>query len=442
MIEIPVLLFGLSFVVGAVVGLEREYTHDEKSANTIKSEHGMGIRSYSLLSFIGGLTGYLTNMGNPLGWIAAGLAGLLIVSNYIISSIHTKDHGVTSEIGALATFFLGALLFVPGVSVSLVLALTFAVTFLLSRKQDIKSMAQSLHQFETNAFFMYGVIALVILPFLPNTWIKIGDLTLLIQLASAYHIPLERFTLVELINPYRLWLVVTLITGIDLLGYLLQKLLGGQKGWLIASLTGGFVSSTASTLALAQRSRKSASATPLVTAAVLANTASFVQMLILVLPLNAEFFTHASTFFAVLLLSGVVVSILLNMRSVGGSQPLSQSTSVFSIPSAFKFAVIFSVIRAGSQIARLLIGENGVILTSAIGAVAGMDAVVITIADLAGTSLSYQNALGALAIANTVNLGMKILYAKTNGSLSFFRQFAVALGTLIILSVTSLLISG
>lgn len=441
MIEIPVLLFGVSFVVGAIVGLEREYTHDEKQANTIKSEHGMGIRSYSLLSFVGGLTGYFTQTGSPLGLISAGLAGLLIISSYIISSIHTKDHGVTSELGALATFFLGALLFVPGISVSLVLALTFVVTFLLSRKQEIKTMARSLHQFETNAFVMYGIIALVILPFLPNIWIKLGDLTLFTQLMKAYNISLERFAAVELINPYRLWLVVTLITGIDLLGYLLQKVFGGQKGWLLAALTGGFVSSTASTLALAQRSKKMTSATALVTAAILANTASFVQMMILVLPLNSTFFTYASTFFAVLLLSGIAVSIFLNTKSKGGSQPLAQSSSVFSISSALKFAVIFSVIRAGSQATRLLIGESGVILTSAIGAVAGMDAVVITIADLAGKSLSYQNALGALAIANTVNLGTKIFYAKTNGSSSFYRLFALSIGIVIITSIATLLIA-
>jgi len=439
--ELPVLLFGVSFVVGAIVGLEREYSHDEKNVTASKREHAMGIRSYSLLSFVGGLTGFLSQTGNPLGWIAATLTGLLIVSYYIVSSMHTKDHGVTSEIGALATFFLGALLFFPTVSVSFVLALTFVVTFLLSRKQEIKNMAKSLHQFETNAFFMYGIIALVILPFLPNAWVKLQDLTLLIQLAAAYHIPLERFMNVELINPYRLWLVVTLITGIDLLGYLLQKVFGGQKGWLLAALTGGFVSSTASTLTLAQRSKKMASATALVTAAILANTASFVQMMILVLPLNTAFFTYASTFFAVLLASGIAVSVYLNMKSTGTSKPLAQSTSVFSIPSALKFAVIFSVIRSGSQVARLLIGESGIILTSAVGAVAGMDAVVITIADLAGKSLSYQNALGALAIANTVNLGTKIFYAKTNGSASFYRLFALSVGIVIITSIATLLIA-
>lgn len=432
------LRFGLSFLVGAIVGLEREYQHDEKGSR-MKRETSMGIRTFSLISFLGGICGWLTVTGNPLGIVAAVLTGTILIAYYIISSLRTQDHGLTSEVGALATFFMGALLFFPQFPIALVFAATFVITFLLSRKAEIKSTVQSLHSFETNAFVLYGIIALVILPFLPNTWIHVGDLGLLNQLAAAYNLPLTRFADIELMNPYRLWLVVTLITGIDLLGYGLQKLMGGKKGWLLAAISGGFISSTAATLALAQRSKKMTDATALVTAAVLSNTASFVQMMLLVLPLNTAFFTSGSLFFASLLITGIAVSALLHFRASGTTQQTQAATSVFSLQSALKFAVIFSLIRTGSQVARQLFGESGVIFTSAIGAVAGMDAVVITIADMAGKSLTFPNALGALAVANTVNLGMKIFYAKTSGSPAFFRMFAVAMAVIIVVSVLSLL---
>jgi len=434
------LRFGLSFLVGAIIGLEREYQHDEKGSR-VKRETSMGIRTYSLLSFLGGICGWLTSIGSPLGIVAAIITGVMLVSYYIISSIRTRDHGPTSEIGAIATFFMGALLFFPQFPIALVFAATFVITFLLSRKAEIKSIVQSLHSFETNAFVMYGIIALVILPFLPNTWIHVGDLAFINQLAAAYNAPLDRFAAIELINPYRLWLVVTLITGIDLLGYGLQKLLGGKKGWLLAAISGGFISSTAATLALAQRSKKGGDITALVTAAVLSNTASFVQMMLLVLPLNAVFFTNSSLFFAVLLATGIAVSMWFHFRSTSTTQQTQAATSVFSLQSALKFAVIFSLIRTGSQLARQLFGESGVIFTSAIGAIAGMDAIVITIADMAGKSLSFSNALAALAVANTVNLGMKIFYAKINGSPVFFRQFAVAMTIIILTSVLALLVA-
>ena len=432
------LRFGLSFLVGAIIGLEREYQHDEKGSK-VKRETSMGIRTFSLISFMGGICGWLTATGNPLGLVAAILTGAMLIAYYVISSIRTRDHGLTSEIGAMATFFMGALLFFPKFPIALVFAATFVTTFLLSRKAEIKSTVRSLHSFETNAFVLYGIIALVILPFLPNTWIHVGDLGLLNQLAAAYHAPLDRFASIELINPYRLWLVVTLITGIDLLGYGLQKLLGGKKGWLLAAISGGFISSTAATLALAQRSKKMTDATALVTAAVLSNTTSFVQMMLLVLPLNTAFFTSSSLFFAALLITGIIVSAFLHFRSGNATGESKAATSIFSLHSALKFAVLFSVIRTGSQVARQLFGESGVIFTSAIGAVAGMDAVTITLADMAGKSLSFTNALGALAVANTVNLGMKIFYAKTNGSPAFFRKFAMAMTIIILVSILTLL---
>jgi uncharacterized membrane protein (DUF4010 family) len=432
------LRLGLSFIIGAIVGLEREYQHDEKGSK-VKRAHSMGIRTYALISFLGGLCGYFASIANPLMWFVAGITGLMIVANYTLSSLKTGDYGPTSEYGAVATFFIGTLLFVPAFPLSLIFATTLLVTFLLSRKEEIKSITYSLHRAETNAFVMYGVIALVILPFLPNTWIRVGDLSLFVQLATAYNMPIAQFASIELLNPYRLWLVVTLITGIDLLGYLLQKILGGQKGWLLAAITGGFISSTASTLALAQRSKKTSRPIALVTAAILANTTSFVQMMLLVLPLNATFFTYSSLFFAVLLASGVVVSVILNLRAREGSQPIPSGTTVFSLHSALKFALIFSLIRSGSQVARQVFGESGVIITSAFGAIAGMDAIVITIADMAGKSLTFSNALIALVVANTVNLGTKILYAKTNGSPAFFRLFALSVCVIIAASIATLL---
>lgn len=434
------LRLGLSFLIGAIVGLEREYQHDEKGSK-VKRTHSMGIRTYALISFLGGLCGYLGSIANPLMWFVAGITGVMIVANYVLSSIKTGDHGPTSEYGAVATFFMGTLLFVPSFPLALIFAATLLVTFLLSRKEEIKAITHSLHRAETNAFVMYGVVALVILPFLPNTWIRLGDLSLIMQLAHAYNLPIAQFSSIELINPYRLWLVVTLITGIDLLGYLLQKMLGGQKGWLLAAITGGFISSTASTLALAQRSKKTTQTTSLVTAAILANTTSFVQMMLLVLPLNAEFFTYSSLFFAVLLASGVIVSIALNIKAKEGSKPIPSGTSVFSLHSALKFALIFSAIRTSSQLARQVFGESGVIITSAFGAIAGMDAIVITIADMAGKSLTFSNALMALVVANTVNLSTKILYAKTNGSSAFFRLFAIAICVIIVASIATLFAS-
>lgn len=429
------------FLIGAVIGFEREYTHDEKSSR-IKRMTSMGLRSYAIISFLGALSGLLTIHLPILGAVVAAASTILIVTYYIFSSMRTKDYGPTSELGAIATFFLGALLFVPGVNTAIILACTFVVAFLLSRKNEIKAFAYKAHRMETNAFVMYGVISLVILPLLPNVWTRVGDISLVTGLAHAWNVSLGDMAKVELFNPYRLWLVVTLITGIDFLGYILQKLIGGNKGWLLAAVSGGFVSSTSTTIALAHRSRSNISLTKsLVAAAILANTTSFVQMILLILPVNPAFFAYTTPFFLALLGSGAAMSLGMHLLSRGDKQPkqTSETDTVFSLASAVKFAVTFSLIRTGSSVARILLGTNGVIMTNALGAMAGMDAVTLTLSDLSGASLSYKTGITALALANSVNLITKIVYAKSHASPAFFHIFAGSIGIIIATSIASLI---
>lgn len=433
--------FFAAILVGAVIGLEREYQHDEKIPSKTIREKNMGVRSYALISLLGGLCGFFAPISGILAAVLAATAGVLILSYYVLSSHNTKDHGLTSEIGAIISFALGVGALLPSLPLEITAALTIIVTFLLSRKNEIKRMSYSLHQFETNAFVLYGIIALVILPFLPNAWITIGDFTILRQMVTAYNGTLGTYADIQLINPYRLWLIVTFITGIDMAGYILQKTVGGQKGWMLTAISSGFLSSTSATIAFSRQSKAAQSVVKLVSAAILSNTTSFVQIALLILPVNAPFFTVAAPFLGTIVLCGITISLLtLLRRSPHLSSRAITSTTVFSLRSAVTFAVIFSVIRTASQIAKLVFGEHSIILTSAVGAVAGMDAVVISLADLAGRTISYQTALISLVLANTVNLVIKVIYAKTNGSAAFFRGFAVSIFLIIGSSIVSFIL--
>ena len=59
----------------------------------------------------------------------------------------------------------------------------------------------------------------------------------------------------QALNPYKLWLLVILIAGLSLAGYIAARWLGSGRGTVITGLTGGLVSSTAVTLSFARRSR-------------------------------------------------------------------------------------------------------------------------------------------------------------------------------------------
>jgi hypothetical protein len=82
----------------------------------------------------------------------------------------------------------------------------------------------------------FAIITAIILPVLPNQ--------------SFWEAPFD------VLNPYKIWLMVVLISGIGFLGYILVKLVGSRHGIGLTGFLGGLVSSTAVTLTFAQRSQK------------------------------------------------------------------------------------------------------------------------------------------------------------------------------------------
>ena len=54
------------------------------------------------------------------------------------------------------------------------------------------------------------------------------------------------------LNPYHIWLMVVLVSGLSLAGYLVLRFIGTGKSLLLVGMSGGLVSSTATTLVYAR----------------------------------------------------------------------------------------------------------------------------------------------------------------------------------------------
>ena len=104
--------------------------------------------------------------------------------------------------------------------------MTVILMLILSLKQKIKLFVAGIKQFELESFISYAIIALVILPFLPNTPLFLRDIPFLKSLLSAFQINFDKFLNLELINPFGVWKVVALVTGVEIFGYFLEKTIG------------------------------------------------------------------------------------------------------------------------------------------------------------------------------------------------------------------------
>jgi uncharacterized membrane protein (DUF4010 family) len=120
---------------------------------------------------------------------------------------------------------------------------------------------EALSDREVNAALTFLVIALVVLPLLPNH-------------------PVDPWGIA---NPTTLWLLFVQIAGVGFAGYIAVRALGPARGLALAGFFAGLVSSTAATFSMSRRAKSEpALAGPLATGIVLANVASAAAQLLIV----------------------------------------------------------------------------------------------------------------------------------------------------------------
>jgi uncharacterized membrane protein (DUF4010 family) len=430
----------LSLVVGGIIGLEREYQHDEKLISKKHADAVLGVRSFALISLLGALSGAFLST-NPFLTIIITLGLItIIISSYFIGSKSTGDIGITTEIAAVIAFVLGTIITSGISSINLVIACAILVSLFLSRKKQIKSFARMLYHYEMDSFIAYAVIALVILPFIPNVVYTLRDIQIIPVVVSAYNIQISQFLDIELINPYRLWFIVALISGLDVIGYILNKFSNSQrKNIVLSSITGGFISSTSTTVALATRSKSELNTISLVGGAILANAASFLQHFALIAPLNSLFLVSVTPFVLSLSLSAFVIGIIMvSKKGTTSSSKYKKTkviTSVFALRPALKFAVLFIIIRFFSKFMIVIFGSNGLFLSSIVASFSGVDAITITISELVGTKITAITGIYALVIANGVNLVVKTVYSFMSGTPKFAMLFGISMTVIFLIGI-------
>lgn len=438
------LKIAIAFALGSVIGLEREINEQKDLEGDKKGQHAiLGLRTFSLIGGLGALTGFLSFSYPLLAALLAGAVFLLLTIFYVFDNYLSKDIGMTTEISVLYTYILGVLVALNILPVQLLVAITVVVVLLMSRKEDIKNFIGNIRKTEMNALVSFAILAFVILPFLPNYTYALNDFKGVEEFLRNIGWSGNALANLELINPFKLWLIVVLITGVDLLGYVLERTIGRSKGWLVASLVGGFVSSTATTISIAQESKTSKNSNPLIAGAILATLVSFIPVALLLGSLNVALLIAFLPVLAVI--SVVSLAVGMYFLKLSGSknsqkvdtQKIDESHKIFSLVSALRFMGIYLLINVSSKIAIEFFGDSGFLVTSAIGSLTGIDAVVINTAQLAGSRIDLSLGVWALIMANGVNLLAKSVYSFLQGSREFAWKYLISMLIIIASSIAA-----
>lgn len=442
-LSIPVKLI-ISLLIGAAIGLEPEAYERNTNTSSSSGVGSLGIRTYALITTLGTVAAILMQDYFSLYLLVSITFAVLLIAYYVLGSLFIKDNGLTTDIAILWSYLIGAIIGLGALPMELVIAIVVCLILILSAKQKIRTFVAGIKAYEIEGFIGFAIIALVILPFLPDQSYALKDIPFVSSLLSAYRVSSPQLMSLELINPFNVWKVVALITGVEIAGYVLEKSIGQKSGWLLTSLVGGFISSTSTTQSLAQQSKTSTNTNQLVAAALFSNLSSFLQHFILLASINALFLVSNTIFILTISITILVTAVYFYLRKTKREDTLTATKAglerdhIFTLGPALQFALIFLIIKLITKISLLIFGNSGFLVSNILGALTGLDAVTINIAELAGKTITFQTGITAIVFANTVNLLSKSAYTFLQGSREFALKFTGSIALVIIASFVSL----
>jgi uncharacterized membrane protein (DUF4010 family) len=222
------LLTGLA--IGLLLGLQREKTPSAKA----------GLRTFGLVGLFGTVAALVAEAVGNAWIVATGLAlvGLMIVAAYHRSEEPEADSGTTTVIAVLLCYGLGVMVWHD--RSQLAVSVAIVATLLLHFKTELHGLSARLSRQDVASILQFAVLTFVILPLLPD----------------------RGFGPYQVLNPHHVWLMVVLVSGVSLIGYLALRLVGTKRSLLLVGALGGLVSSTATTLVYAREAGSRAAMLP------------------------------------------------------------------------------------------------------------------------------------------------------------------------------------
>ena len=374
----------LALFLSFLMGLERE-------ERRVAGEHYSfgGVRTYPLI----GLIGYATSLLSG-GEILPVMLGFAVVGGFLMLAYQHKVatsslSGVTSEMSALTTYLVGALVYREQFWIAT--TVTVASMLLLELKAVLEGLTKRVAAEEILTFTKFLLLTAVILPVLPNR--EFG--------------PFQ-------INPFKAWLVVVAVSGVSYGSYVIQKLTKGQGGVILAALLGGAYSSTVTTVVLAKRAVRESRPHLFSGGILIASGVMYLRLAGLVTMFNRNLLTTLGVPFAILAGVGVGAGWLWTRipdARAGEVKREFEPKNPLELRAAFFFALLFLAILVATHLVVTYLGRAGVYTLAAVMGVTDVDPFIMGMTQSAGGVTSLKVASAAILIAAASNNLVKGIYA-------------------------------
>ena len=393
---------GISLLLGLLVGLQRQH---------VQSPLG-GIRTFPLVTVFGTVCALLAATYG--GWVVGiGLMG--VVATAVVGKVTNPDQGddhtgLTTAVAMPLMYAVGAYLVNGDWSVAVAVGGTVAI--LLEMKLQLHGIVARLGDADIKAIMQFVLISFIILPVLPN----------------------QTYGWYDVLNPREIWWMVVLVVAMSLGGYIVWKFFGQHAGTVLGGILGGTISSTATAVSFARRSRLAPSSVRAAsTVIMISTTVSFVRVAIEMAVVGHVAMLKAVAPLAVLIVSGLFLCLFEWLGSRKEAEAISQQTNPTELKSALVFGTLYAIILFAVAATKVHFERTGLFVVAALSGLTDMDAITLSTSRMVSAGrLTADTGWKVIISAVMANLIFKAALVAMLGDRKLFIRVAILFGILII----------
>ena len=230
-------------------------------------------------------------------------------------------------------------------------------------------------------------------------------------------LPNQTFGWYEVLNPREIWWMVVLVVGISLGGYVVWKFFGQQAGIVLGGILGGTISSTATAVSFAKRSRLAPSSVRAAAAVVMiSTTVSFIRVVVEMAVVGQDFLLKCVLPMSVLVSVALLLSVVGWFGTRKETEAMPEQANPTELKSALVFGALYAIILFAVAATRVHFERSGLFVVAVLSGLTDMDAITL--------STSRMVSAGRL----TADTGWKVIVAAAMANLVFKAGLVAILG--------------
>ncbi len=374
----------LTLILGFLIGMQRTLTYIHRDEKIFA-----GSRTFSMIALSGYLSGWLNEYILYFSLLVTAMFIFLFSLSYVLKVQSFKRWGMTTQISAILTFFLGLMVWFKLENYAIFIGVLIIV--LLEMKPRLQRLETRISHTDINAVILLLVMSFIILPILPD------------EMVGPY----------KIFNPYKTWLMAVIIAAISFIGYVAIKILGQKHGVFLTGAAGGLISSTAVSISLSQMFDKRYRLLNNYAGGIaIACTFMYIRVLFEAFVIYPDLAFRLMPAYLGAALTGLLFSYYLYKHSVSADisfENPSISKNPLELSEALKFGLLFGIIYGAIAFVQTRYGNIGVYIVSFLSGITDVDAITLSLSQLAkDDKLSKIASMNGIVIASVTNSLVKL----------------------------------